>query len=355
MNNTNTKFLTATMINKIKETINNSDYYLTYDEKSDCFYGEIYADYRDEFSDENISDILKSNCPQERFNEIMFDSYFDYEWELKADVIQFVINELEDNEEMGYISFEKYCHENGLSNDSIKSHKEWQLRCAEITDLIQAYCDEHIYFNYSYQHYLDQEVCIDILVDTGDLNFDYTLNSMYPHYNSNIEDEIDERASLVWLSSQQGYNKERLEKALKEEMYDGSKFLKSVREEILNTSTSVNCLVFLAKMTLRDAMKLQERIKEDKKLKSDGSCGSWYDPKNRLGTDFITIDKSVECGLFDTWNGTGSMLEIVLEKDIQLPLKYIDSIEVDSCSTRGYGVADVYGLDSSPWRNVVKL
>jgi hypothetical protein len=325
MNNTNTKFLTATMINKIKETIKKSDNYLTYDEKSDCFYGEIYADYRDEFSDENISDILKSNCPQERFNEIMFDSYFDYEWELKSDVIQFVINELEDNEE---------------------------IRCAEITDLIQAYCDEHIYFNYPYQHYLDQEVCIDILVDTGDLNFDYTLNSVYPHYNSNIEDEIDERASLVWLSSQQGYNKEQLEKALKEEMYSGSKFLKSVREEVLNASTSMNCLTFLAKMTLRDAIKLQERIKEDKKLKSDGS---WYDPKNRLGTDFITIDKSVECGLFDTWNGGGSMLEIVLEKDIQLPLKYIDSIEVDSCSTRGYGVADVYGLDSSPWRDVVKL
>jgi hypothetical protein len=323
--NTNTLFLTEAMENIIKETIKKSDYYLTYDEKSDCFCGEIYADYRDEFSDENISDILKSNCPQERFNGIMFDSYFDYEWELKADVIQFVINELEDNEE---------------------------IRCAEITDLIQAYCDEHIYFNYPYQHYLDQEVCIDILVDTGDLNFDYTLNSVYPHYNSNIEDEIDERASLVWLSSQQGYNKEQLEKALKEEMYDGSKFLKSVREEVLNASTSMNCLTFLVKMTFRDAIKLQERIKEDKKLKSDGS---WYEPENRLGTDFITIDKSVECGLFDTWNGSGSTLEIVLEKDIQLPLKYIDSIEVDSCSTRGYGVADVYGLDSSPWRDVIKL
>ena len=325
MNNTNTKFLTATMINKIKETIKKSDYYLTYDEKSDCFYGEIYADYRDEFSDENISDILKSNCPQERFNEIMSDSYFDYEWELKADVIQFVINELEDNEE---------------------------IRCAEITDLIQAYCDEHIYFNYPYQDYLDQEVCIDILVDTGDLNFDYTLNSVYPHYNSNIEDEIDERASLVWLASTQGYSKEQLEKALKEEMYNGSKFLKSVREEILNTLTSMNCLTFLVKMTLRDAIKLQERIKEDRKLKSNGS---WYEPKNRLGTDFITIDKSVECGLFDTWNGSGGCLEIILEKDIQLPLKYIDSIEVDSCNTRGYGIADVYGLDSSPWRDVVKL
>ena len=114
----------------------------------------------------------------------------------------------------------------------------------------------------------------------------------------------------------------------------------------------MNCLTFLVRMTLEDAMELQERIKEDKKLKSDSS---WYDPKNRLGTDFIAINKRVECGLFDTWNGGGGCLEIELEKDIKLPLKYIDSIEVDKSNTRGYGVADVYGLDSSPWRDVVKL
>lgn len=353
MKNTNALFLTEAMESLIKKTIKKSDHYLTYDEKSDCFCGEIYADYRDEFLDENMAKILNSDFPQERFYEIMFDSYFDYEWELKADVIQFVINELEDNEEMGYISFEKYCHENGLSNDSIKAQKEWQLHCTEIAELIQEYCDKNIHFNYPYEHFLNQEVCIDILVDTGDLNFDYTLNSMYPHYNSSKEEDIDEKASLVWLASTQGYDKEQLEKALKEELYSNSKFLKSTREEILNASTYMNCLTFLVRMTLEDAIKLQERIKEDKKLKSES--GSWYDPENRLGTDFITIDKRVECGLFDTWNGGGGCLEIILEKDIQLPLKYIDSIEVDKSNTRGYGVADTYGLDSSPWRDVVKL
>ena len=352
MKNTNTNTLTEAMKSLIKETINNSDNYLTYGKKANCFYGEIYADYRDEFSDEDMSKILNSDFPQERFNETLYEMYFDYEWELKVDVIQFVINELEDNEEIGYVNFKDYCNENSLNDDSIKALSEWQSYNNTITELIQAYCEEHIYFELPYEHYLKQEVCIDILVDTGDLNYDYTLNSMYPHYNSSSEDEIDGQASLAWLSSQQGYNKEHLEKALKEEMYNGSKFLKSVREEVLNASTSMNCLTFLVGMTLEDAIKLQERIKEDKKIKSDGS---WYDPKNRLGTDFITIDKRVECGLFDTWNGGGGCLEIELEKDIKLPLKYIDSIEVDKSNTRGYGVADVYGLDSSPWRDVVKL
>ena len=80
MKNTNTNTLTEAMKSLIKETINNSDNYLTYDEKSDCFYGEIYADYRDEFSDEDMSKILNSDSPQEeRFNETLYDMYVDYE------------------------------------------------------------------------------------------------------------------------------------------------------------------------------------------------------------------------------------------------------------------------------------
>ena len=355
MNNTNVKTLTESMENKINEVIQKSDNYLTYNKKENVFYGEIYADYRDELSDGQMADILNSDFPQERMDETIDEMYSSYEWELKNEVIQSVVEEIEEDRdgELGYISFEKYCHKNGLSDDSIAAYKEWGLYCGEITDLIQQYCDEHIYFEYPLQHFLDQEVCIDILVDTGDLNFDYTLNNVYPHYNSDIDEEIDDRASLVWLASTQGYSKEQLEKVLKEELYDGSKFLKSVHEEVLNTSAHMNCLTFLANITLEDAMKLKERIVEDRKLKSES--GSWYEPQDRLGIDFITIDKRAECGLFDTWNGGGGLLEIVLEEDIKLPLKYIDSIEVDKSNTRGYGVADVYGLDSSPWRDVVKL
>ena len=122
--NTNTLFLTEAMESLIKETINNSDNYLTYDEKSDCFYGEIYADYRDEFSDEDMSKILNSDSPQEWFNETLYEMYFDYECELKDDVIQFIINELEDSEEMGYVNFKDYCNENSLSEIGRASCRE---------------------------------------------------------------------------------------------------------------------------------------------------------------------------------------------------------------------------------------
>ena len=40
---------------------------------------------------------------------------------------------------------------------------------------------------------------MDVLVDTGDMNYDYTLNAVYPHYNGREDDEIDDKASLVWL------------------------------------------------------------------------------------------------------------------------------------------------------------
>ena len=62
--------------------------------------------------------------------------------------------------------------------------------------------------------------------------------------------------------------------------------------------------------------------------------------------------KDAVCGLYDTWNGAGSVLEIDLEKDVVLPLKYVSSSLPDG--GRGWSVANVYGVCSSMWTPTLK-
>ena len=93
-------------------------------------------------------------------------------------------------------------------------------------------------------------------------------------------------------------------------------------------------------------------LAENKKQKTDGN---WLVPENRTGTEFITIKKNTDCGLFDTWDGAGGCLEVALEKDVILPLKFIDDIEIDDACSKGYGIRDVYGVTSELWRDTVIL
>jgi len=97
-----------------------------------------------------------------------------------------------------------------------------------------------------------------------------------------------------------------------------------------NVTSHMNVLTFLVEMTLDDLMKLNQLIQQD-------------------GDAFIMLNKGTETGLYDPCNGGGSCFEIELEKDVQLPVKYIRSALPDGGD--GYGVNEVYGLCASAWRH----
>ena len=65
----------------------------------------------------------------------------------------------------------------------------------------------------------------------------------------------------------------------------------------------------------------------------------------------IKINKSVHCGLTDCWQGAGSILDIHLERDVILPIRYIWQAVYDSAEK--YGVGSVYGLCSSAWKEAL--
>lgn len=303
----------------VRETIENK--MRAWQKKPDGYYHEeICADYRDEMEDSTLKEIMKSEDPEQTFYEKMFEWYQDAEYEIERNLLEAVV-----------ASIETAAPTETYDEDEIKD---------EIRELVS--------IDYPYEHFLKQEFCVNIFVDTGDGNYDYVLNCVYPHYNGRCGETINDRASIVWLARQQGYTKTELNKALREgDIKDPHGFLESMRQEVINHGSHMAILTFLARMTLEEIFELNEL------LKLQDRNGKKYAAEERPYCGYILIDKKAECGLYDPWGGGGSILELQLEKDVRLPIRFIRSATVDGGD--GYSIRNVYGTDSSIYReDVVK-
>jgi hypothetical protein len=312
--------------NKLEKDIINAietsgSIYLTRD--GNTFYGEIYADYRDEMQDKTAIEILESKYPMETFYDKMFEWYMDTDVDYKDEIEKDVRSFLEDN-----------TYPEGLDDEQEEFLHDW--------------VSENVYFNYPDDHYLKQDFYVNIMMDTGDGNYDYTLNAHYPcWYGGRRGEAMDDKASLVWLAKQQGYTKGQLRKTLDNgDMADPKGFLESVRVEVANMASHMQTLTFLVKMDLETLMKINRmlQIREE--------SGRRYDATKYPYSGYIMLDKSVMCGLFDPWQGGGSVFEIQLEKDVKIPVKYIRSCLPDGGD--GYSIGSVYGVCGSVWRDVLK-
>ena len=303
----------------VRETIENK--MCAWQKKPDGYYHEeIYADYRDEMEDSTLKEIMKSEDPEQTFYEKMFEWYQDAEYEIERNLLEAVV-----------ASIETAAPTETYDEDEIKD---------EIRELVS--------IDYPYEHFLKQEFCVNIFVDTGDGNYDYVLNCVYPHYNGRCGETIDDKASILWLARQQGYTKTDLNKALRKgDIKDPHGFLESMRQEVINHGSHMAILTFLARMTLEEIFELNEL------LKLQDRNGHFYDAEKRPYCGYILIDKKAECGLYDPWGGGGSILELQLEKDVRLQIRFIRSATVDGGD--GCSIRNVYGTDSSIYReDVVK-
>lgn len=200
------------------------------------FCSEIYVDYRDTLDDRTLKKICNDDHPREKFRELLDEWYCDCEREYADNVIKHVLKD-EDVIEL------------------VKNQDENEVR-----DLIQ----KQFYVRYSEKHFLNEDVLVDLIIDTGDLNYDFVSNSIGGHYNA-CDNGIPEEASLLWLARQQGYQKSDLKKALADHGKSQSPLLKSIFVETLNCGSCMNALVFLAKMTLEQYFNLRDAIEKEKK------------------------------------------------------------------------------------------
>ncbi|MBQ7818576.1 MAG: hypothetical protein IJ341_02645 [Bacteroidales bacterium] len=264
---------------------------------------DIYADHRDKLEKETIISFFGSDRnPRDLFFEAVSSSY-DVSY---TEALEDTIGEIKKN----------------WSSTKYPYHLN--------KDFIEDWIQDHLAIGFPYDHYLSQQVCVNVTVDTGDANFEFVSNSIFPHYDSNEKDGIPDEASILWLAKQQGYTKAALKRAMRHPESTGSILLKSIRDEVLNCTTHMNALIFLVRMSLGELFTLYER---QNMLKTRGS---------------IVLSKQSRCGLYDAWSGAGSLMEIDLEKDVVLSLSNVYSIIPDGCE-HNYGVAEVYGVTTDFW------
>lgn len=303
------------IISRIKEMMEKDAY--TYVKNDDGgFTRYIFVDYNEQYlSDSTISDIFCDENPR--------NAFYDY-------LSEKAIENMEYEEDLVNEEIRSYLSEDELLVYEANIDKIWD----EIRNILTiAYNPDDF----------KADVLIDIGIDTGDANYEYTLNNITNYCGSGC---ISEHSSILWLCKRQG--KEAAFRTNIENGYKDDSFISSVRDELDNLTSSIGCLTFLVKTDLETAFNLYDKYYKEYKL------NNFYDIEKRKGTETITIGKDTNCGLFDLFNGGGSLFEIKLDKDVVVPIKYIGEMNVDQNFGR-YSVRYVYGIDSSFWKESLKI
>jgi len=142
----------------------------------------------------------------------------------------------------------------------------------------------------------------------------------YPQLED-IDHSLEKYTLLNYLVQNQGKSKKDFSNLLTE--IPKNPFLKSIREELNNTTSDSNRLAFFISLPLKNI----NDVFTDRESTTAG----------------ITIPKNTKCGLYDPWAGGGSLLNISLEKDFNIPLPYIEHLHPDQTTLYGYSVKDIYG------------
>lgn len=286
-----------------------------WDKKSDGKYHfEIYVDYQDMLEDYTAQEILESNSPRDTLIEKLWDWYQESEW----DILDDLVDDFKEETDPKLLEDANIIEDGNLDDDMIR-------------DIFQ----DIIYVDYPVDWALKQEFCFNIIVSNGDDNYDFWINEHIIDEDGNINENA-EKSGLVWLAKQQGYTLKELVEILKNgDVEEPKTFLETVLQEVAN-GYGCEALTFCVKMTLGQAIALKEKMKSN----PNGS---------------IVLDKRVECGLFDSWQGGGSALGITCEKDVEIPFGNIWKLYIDERrSNREDSIHDVYGTDSSLWRDCLK-
>ena len=133
---------------------------------------EMYLDYRDTLSKETLYNIMTADNPREYFNELISDWTIDgslyYEDELEKKI------------------------KNNLTEDEKDFFEENE-------DELREWFRENYYFYYDSEHY-NKTVKVNIMLDTGNLNYDCTCDNILNYCGNGV---IDKDSSILWLARQQ--------------------------------------------------------------------------------------------------------------------------------------------------------
>lgn len=295
---------------------------------------EIYTDYRDsELSNSFLHEIMTSDTPRQVFEDKLSEWADDYSCEY------------------GFTELYREIKKNLSEEDNFILEENEE----DIDDFIK----ENFYFYYD-ENDFNNEVKVNIMLDTGDKNYDFTKNNILNYYASWYGEagEFDEESSILWLAKQMGKEKELREACSRQYREDGyyvereieeDPFVESVIQELENLTCQMSTLTFLVKMNLFAYFNIREAIASEKEKNKS------YIYEERKGTGYITVNEDTMCGLFNPWSGGGSVLGIELDKPVKIPFKAIFAAEIETGKSQyGYSVDNVYGLCGSAWKDTLE-
>ena len=229
---------------------------------------EVYCDYRDELSTETIKEIMRADNPRQAFSETLWEFDDSYEWSYLFDTVK---RELEGDYAELY-----------LNNQT------------EMSDFIY----ETYSFYYPEEHF-NKSVKVNIMLDTGNMNYDFTCDNVLNWDGRYSKGEFDKNSSMIWLAKQQGkatllkkcckesWRKWGLdEQEYKETTECTDKFVISAMQELANLSSHMGVMTFLVEMELFDLFKIKEAMEIEKEFNKS------YYLDERKGNGYIILDKS---------------------------------------------------------------
>lgn len=153
-------------------------------------------------------------------------------------------------------------------------------------------------------------------------------------------------SKIASLQSEYTEVMQQLRELSKTDVYQTAEFIDSVVHEVHN-ATNVGVVTFLVKMSLEEAVRLQEVVQAE-----EGMNHSYY-YENRTGKSSVVLDKSVRCGLMDDCSGGGSVFEIKLLKDVEIPVKALYRAVPDRANGN-YGFQEIYGENDEEFAEALK-
>lgn len=301
----------------ISEALDDIYYYC---KKNDGLYHmDIYADYRDGLSEREACIIAIGKNPYDTLESKMRDFYSYTEYEQKSSLV---------SELLKYAAEKRGLYPDGASPEEY--------------EYFEQSVEDSVVWDYPTEYFLKQKFCVNIFMDTGDGNYDYTLNSVYPCWYGKFGERINDKSSLLWLARQQGYTKTQLWEELKKgDMSEPKGFLQSCRVELANLPSHMSLVSFFVMMSLKELIELNRCINVQERN------GKFFDSSKNPYCGYTILSKDVMAGLYDPWTGAGSVLELELERDVRIPNRLIRSAVPDGFD--GYSVRNVYGLCESAW------
>lgn len=275
------------------------------------------------------------------FDEYMYDAItdfkaeeiFDCESEVIAEIIDFIKEKAPDNIKRTYAML----LEDGFNTMDLLNFVGYEGYNIDWHDYLMNKYDVNLMFATDKEKNFDMCSISDMTQDIGNFNID------------NLHDfkEICDNA-LTYLIHSQGYTLNDFYNASYDEDSElrQSKFLKSLIEEVYELSYCMNELTILVSINKDNIDDFANSLVDDTKdfviTKDDNN-----------GYDSFTI------GLFNEWQGAGSVFDICLEKDLHIPTTMLRNWQMENVNDRelnnGYTVDTVYGFQEYVWDMCVKI